>query len=149
MNQNEIEAANRIIKLNEQERWQESKAAATQMVRDYPESGAAYEFLCCAQYQLDEFHDALRNARRAVELSPRRTDASRVLFYSAYHCADLESAFDEVVRFLSIKRSRFYEKLMEAVLDELSSDDERQDIYRMIKSKLSKLPQFADRFGDE
>jgi hypothetical protein len=148
MSQNERDAADRILKLNQQERWQESKAAASQMVRDHPESGAAYELLAYAHFKLGEFQDSLSNARKAVELRPRWQIASLALFHCAYRCDDLELSFDEVVRYLSIKRSRYYEKLIEEVLNELSGDDEKQDIYRMIKSKLSGLPQYADRFED-
>jgi len=81
--------------------WRDSLSLWSDTARKSPDSAAAQEYLCFAQYTAGQPRDALQSCRRALELDEGRIDARTNLATTLSVLGDLDGAireFQEVLR---------------------------------------------------
>jgi predicted Zn-dependent protease len=91
------------INLNAMEETERAVQLLTPMLSEFPEEPAVHLYLAWYLRGCDRFEEAIEHARRVVQLLPRSSRASLVLFHNLWKAGYKNDAIEEIRRFVPIR----------------------------------------------
>jgi tetratricopeptide (TPR) repeat protein len=96
------------INLNAMEETERAVHLLTSILQEFPEEPAVHLYLGWYLRGCSRFEEAIEHARRAVQLLPRSSKASLVLFHTLWKAGYKNDAIEEIRRFLPIRPTEKY-----------------------------------------
>ena len=96
------------INLNAMDETERAVQLLTPMLSEFPEEPAVHLYLAWYLRGCCRFEEAIGHARKAVQLLPRSSRASLVLFNTLWRAGYKNDAIEEIRRFVPIRRSERY-----------------------------------------
>jgi predicted Zn-dependent protease len=78
------------------------------LLTEFPEEPAVRIYLAWYLRRCERFEEAIGHTKRAVQMLPRSSRASLVLFHTLWAAANEQDAIEEIRRFLPIRRTDRY-----------------------------------------
>jgi predicted Zn-dependent protease len=78
------------------------------LLTEFPEEPAVRIYLAWYLRRCERFEDAIGHARRAVQMLPKSSRASLVLFHTLWSAGNKHDAIEEIRRFLPIRHTDKY-----------------------------------------
>jgi predicted Zn-dependent protease len=96
------------INLNAMEETERAVQLLTPMLSEFPEEPAVHLYLAWYLRGCHRFEAAIEHARRAVQLLPKSSRASLVLFLALWEAGYKNDAIEEIRRFVPIRSTERY-----------------------------------------
>jgi len=110
---------NKGIDLWRSGRYDESLKILLKLATRFPDHPPLLGVIASVYFEMDDLEHAIEYFKRTVELSPKSELASRGLFHSLYRSGFKDRAFSEIRRFLSLRSSDEYLRLLSELNEEL------------------------------
>lgn len=135
----------RILELIRQEKEHQAREECTRLVWEHPRVALFRGLLAqCERAYGGTLAAAVHHAYIAVELAPTSEHASLELYFALNRSNEVEAALDEIVRFRSLKESKWYDEMVPLIIRELN----RRGDLAEIRAKF--LPKFQELgYGNE
>ena len=84
----------------------------TPLVAEFPNAAGVHAYLAWFLLQLGRYDDAINHSSTAVTLAPKSENGSLIHFHALWKCGKQTEALDEMKRFLLIRPSDEYSKII-------------------------------------
>jgi len=107
-----VEAIKRAIELDSKCEPELAAQHLSTLIAEFPTVASLRGYLALYLYRSGRYHQAIEHGRQAVLLAPKSEKASFVLFQSLWTAGQHIEALDEMKRFLALKPSAEYSKMI-------------------------------------
>ncbi len=108
----------KAMKLREEKNYQKAIDKLSEALVLLPDNGAMWGVLGATYWDMEDLPNAVRSFEKSAELLPYSERASLGLFHTRLDMGEVDSAFVEMKRFLSISTSEEYSRLLSEINQE-------------------------------
>ena len=107
-----IETINKAIGLDASNQADLAVELLTTLATEFPDASAVHGYLGWFLSQSGRHEEAIEQSQQAVVLAPNSEKVSLVYFFTLWHAGMRMEAFDEMKRFVKIRPSKEYDKMI-------------------------------------